>query len=26
MYPNSKKAELFARKEYLGWDTFGDEI
>ena len=26
MYPNSKKIELFGRKKYLGWDSFGDEI
>jgi len=26
MYPNSKKAELFGRKKYPGWDSFGDEI
>lgn len=25
MYPNSKKIELFGRKKYPGWDTFGDE-
>jgi len=24
MYPNSKKIELFGRKKYLGWDSFGD--
>ncbi len=26
MYPNSKKIELFGRKKYPGWDSFGDEI
>lgn len=26
MYPNSQKIELFGRKKYLGWDSFGDEI
>ena len=26
MFGNLKKIELFARKKYKGWDSFGDEI
>lgn len=26
MFPNQTKIELFARKRYLGWDAWGDEL
>ena len=26
LFPETKKIEIFARNERLGWDSFGDEL